>query len=170
MPISISIALLENLNNLEQANESHPHSYLLVQGEKYYYFWCLYLPASIMSCILNIRGSFTCLSLPLLNFHLQLPFTKIFNLLHPLPNFHLQVVHRKLTLNESGGGVHQAKSMDNGINSIQEEGKKGVAKERVEDRRASTGEMNVPAVITSVSPPLPEIRDTGKSDLATDFY
>ena len=70
-------------------------------------------------------------------------------------------MHRKLTLSDSG--LKMAKSIDGGMDSIEgstSEDKSGqVGKEEV-DRRASTGEMSFPAMLTPVSP-LPHIKDEG---------
>lgn len=67
------------------------------------------------------------------------------------------MVHRKLTLSDSA--VQQAKSIDGEMNNIDRRSQVGVVREEEEeDRRASTGEISLPAVLTSVSP-VPQINE-----------
>lgn len=76
----------------------------------------------------------------------------------------LQVVHRKLTVSDSG--LKTARSIDGAMDKMEGSSSGGVEQQEAgrageEDRRASTGEMSVPATLTSLSP-LP-LRDEGEN-------
>lgn len=90
----------------------------------------------------------------------------------------IQVVHRKLTLSDSSV---KAKSVEGGMDAsydssagdgtvsggVVSEGvvRREAQEEHEEDRRASTGEISVPATLTSVSPLPPQVREDGKQEL-----
>ncbi len=63
-----------------------------------------------------------------------------------------------MTLSDSA--VDQAKSVDRGMDEIDEGNEEESVPSEVNDRRASTGEMSLPAVITPMSP-LPNKHDEG---------